>query len=338
VSDLALAVRSLRRSPLVTLVAVVTIGIGIGAVTTLFSVFDAVWLEPLPMRESSRLAALTLRGPHGEAVGMSYPNFLDLRERTRAFETLSGFNVAELNVIADGRPELASAHQVIGDFFELMGFEAELGRGLRPEDDAPGAEPVIVLSHHYWMTRFAGDPDVVGSTVSIEAASYRNVERRMVTIVGVLPRRAWFRANVNLWVPFYLSESERYGRGAVSVWLFGRLRDVIDLSEARADIDGQLARLTREYPGDNRGLSIEVEDAHAWLYGDEQLTVSLLLGAASLLLLIACGNVAHLWLARVSERRRELALRTALGAGRLRTFGSWCTKSRFWPAEAEPLD
>ena len=310
--------RSLRRSPLVTVVAVVTIGIGIAAVTTLFSVFDAVWLEPLPMRESSRLAALTLHGPHGEAVGMSYPNFLDLRERTRAFETLSGFNLAELNVIADGRPELASAHQVVGDFFELMGFEAELGRGLRPQDDAPGAEPVVVLSHHYWMMRFAGERDIVGSTVSIEGASYRNVERRVATIVGVLPRRAWFRANVDLWVPFYLSESERYDRGAISVWLFGRLGDEIDLSEARAEIEGQLARLSREYPDDNRGLRIEVEDAHAWLYGDEQLTVSLLLGAASLLLLIACGNVAHLLLARVSERRRELALRTALGAGRLR--------------------
>ena len=310
--------RSLRRSPLVTVVAVVTIGIGIAAVTTLFSVFDAVWLEPLPMRESSRLAALTLHGPHGEAVGMSYPNFLDLRERTRAFETLSGFNLAELNVIADGRPELASAHQVVGDFFELMGFEAELGRGLRPQDDAPGAEPVVVLSHHYWMMRFAGERDIVGSTVSIEGASYRNVEQRVATIVGVLPRRAWFRANVDLWVPFYLSESERYDRGAISVWLFGRLGDEIDLSEARAEIEGQLARLSREYPDDNRGLRIEVEDAHAWLYGDEQLTVSLLLGAASLLLLIACGNVAHLLLARVSERRRELALRTALGAGRLR--------------------
>jgi hypothetical protein len=256
-------VRSLRRSPLVTVVAVVTIAIGIGAVTTLFSVFDAVWLEPLPMRESSRLAALTLKGPHGEAIGMSYPNFLDLRERTRSFETLSGFNLAELNVIADGRPELASAHQVIGDFFELMGFEAELGRGLRPQDDAPGAEPVVVLSHHYWMMRFAGERDIVGSTVSIEGASYRNAERRVATIVGVLPRRAWFRANVDLWVPFYLSESERYDRGAISVWLFGRLGDEIDLSEARAEIEGQLARLSREYPDDNRGLSIEVEDAHA---------------------------------------------------------------------------
>ena len=108
-TDFTLAARSLRRSPLITAVAVVTIGLGIGAVTTLFSVFDAVWLEPLPMRDPDRLAALTLRSPRGQAIGMSYPNFLDLRERTRSFETLSAFNLAELNVIANGRPELASA-------------------------------------------------------------------------------------------------------------------------------------------------------------------------------------------------------------------------------------
>lgn len=176
-TDITLAARSLSRSPLFTAVAVVTIGLGIGAVTTLFSVFDAVWLEPLPMRDPDRLAALTLRNPHGQAIGMSFPNFLDLRERTRSFETLSAFNLAELNVIANGRPELASAHQVLGDFFELLGIDAELGRGLRPEDDVPGAEPVVVLSHDYWTSRFAGDPEIVGSAVSIEGASYLPARR-----------------------------------------------------------------------------------------------------------------------------------------------------------------
>ena len=177
------------------------------------------------------------------------------------------------------------------------------------------------------MSRFGGDPDVVGTTVAVEGASYRNVERQTATIVGVLPERDWFRANVDIWMPFRLVEAEESDRGARTYWLFGRLAAGVDHASAEAELETHLTHLVREHPSDNRGLTVELEDARTWLYGDEQGTVSLLLAAAALLLLIACGNVAHLLFARVSDRRRELAMRCALGAGRLRIlqFLAWET-------------
>ena len=318
IADLRLALRSLSRARLTSLVATLALGLGIGATVTVFSVFDAVWLEPLPYDEPDRLVALRLRNTHGQETGMSYPNFVDLRDRASSFETLSAFNLAELNVIRDGRPELTDAHQVLGDIFGLIGVEAAIGRGLVPSDDARDAPPVIVLAHDYWMTRFGADPDVVGTTVTVEGASYRNVPRTTYTIVGVMAPGAWFRHRIDAWIPFQLTEEERNDRSGHTAWLIGRLGDGVEVETAASEVRTLFAELKQDYPAENSGLRIELQPEHASHYGDDRRTIALLLFAASLLLLIACGNVAHLVFARVSEREREICLRSALGAGRLR--------------------
>lgn len=314
-NDWALAVRALRRAPVTTAVAVATIAIGVGAVTTLFSVFDAVWLEPLPFREPASLAEVQIRDSHDRRVGISFANFNDLRARSESFEQLSAFNLAEINTIHRGRAELANAHQVLGDFFSLLGIEAALGRTLIASDEEPNASPVVVLSHSYWITRFGAEPDIIGQQLVIEGGSYRYIERRAYTIVGVLPDTAWYRYEQDLWIPFRLSEAERSARDDESLWPFGRLRPGATPESSQAELRAALRTLEREYP-ENRGLTLTVEGAHEAFYGDDRKTVALLLSAAALLLLIATGNVAHLVLARVSSRQREIALRKALGAGR----------------------
>lgn len=320
--DLRHAARSLKKTSLSSTVAVVILALGIGASTTLFTLVDAVWLEPLPWPRAERLVAINVRDTHRQTTAVSYPNFRDLREElhesTGAFEELAGFNLIDVNMTAVERPESLIAGLATETLFSLLGFEAEQGRSLQPEDFRPDAPQVVVLTHGFWTRRFGADPDVVGRSITLGGATTRRVEEQPYRIVGVLPETAWFRVErLDLWTPLVPVGAERADRSRGVLYAIGRLAGAEPRGQAESVAHAAAARLSLDYPDDNRGLQIELQSARAWVYGENQQMLALLLAASILLLLLACINVVHIVASRLSERSSELRLRLALGAARI---------------------
>ncbi len=318
--DLRFAVRNLRKHPTFSLVAIVTIALGIGANTAIFSVVNGVLLQDLPYAEPGELVRIWStnleRGVPREF--MSPPDIADYQSQNQTFADVAAYSEAELAMIDRDDSAIKVTGTWAGDnLFSVLGANALIGRTLLPEDGEPGAPKVMVLEHGFWQNRFGGDPAAIGESLVVEEAAY--------TVVGVMRSGFDFPGNSSFWLNRHLlSYPGRYAR-----WMdvVGRLRPGVGITAARADFAAVATRLEEQYPGTNRAYTTTLIPLHEAVVGETRAPLFILFGATGLLLLIACANVTNLLLARMSDRGREIAVRTAMGAGRVRLSRQMLTES-----------
>ena len=319
--DIRYAIRMLAKNPGFTAIAILTLALGIGANTAIFSVVDAVLLRPLPFRNPERLVWMHGRFSLSDQAAVSPADFLVYRAQNSAFERLDALfmETSLANLAGADRPQQAKAGIVTYSFFETLGLRPLLGRTFLPSDEQAKEPQVVVLGRRLWQERFGGDPAVVGKSLRLDG--------KEKTIVGVLPADIPILLDADFWLPApYENEGMRSHVGHFLV-LLGLLKPGVTLGQAQADMDGIAARLEKEFPETNTTWGLRLVPLHTELVGDVRPALLVILGTVALVLLIACANIASLLLARNSVRAREIAIRTALGAGRSRLIRQMLTES-----------
>jgi len=313
--DIRFGVRTLARNPGLTAVAVIALGLGIGANTVIFSSVNAMLLRPFAFRDLDRAVAVWETAPkeNENHISATPANFLDWRDwnqKDRAFELLAASHSWNVNLTGSGIAERVEGFQVTSDFFALLGIAPALGRSIAAGDFEPGHNSVVVLSHGFWERHLGGDPGIVGTNLLLNGAE--------LSVIGVMPADFDFPVGAEIWAPLDLTASQKADRSSHYLQVIGKLRAGVSMPQAQVDLNSLASRLAQQYPNTNSGHGVRViglvKDV---TFGSDRFVLTLM-GAAFFVLLLACANVANLHLTQASARQKDIALRLALGAGRWR--------------------
>src|SRR3984957_14925228 len=313
--DLRFALRLLMKNPGFALMAAIIMALGIGANTAIFSIVNKVLLEPLPFRDADRVVQIWHTPPQSSFPGMttfsiSAANFLDWQKEDHVFDKMALYSGTNFDITGAGKPEATFASTVSPDFFSVLGVEPLHGRVFRPEESAPGQNHEVILSYKFWQTHYAADPGAVGKTINLDGDPY--------IIVGVMGPAMNKPGFARIWVPQALPPAEAAVRNEHHFLAVGRLKPGVTFEQAQSEMNTISQRLEQAYPADDKGWGVVLHPLREETVGDVRPALLMMLGAVAFVLLIASANVANLLLARTFSRRKEIAIRTAMGARRAR--------------------
>jgi putative ABC transport system permease protein len=319
--DCRYGLRMLGKNPGFTAVAVLTLALGIGANTAIFSVVDAVLLGPLPYAQPDQLVAVWESNPHFRHVWVSYPNFLDWRRDARSFQRIAAFAWRDFDLSNPGSPEHVQGKAVSGGFFDFLGVKLAVGRDFTLKEDVPGGTPVAIISHRLWRSRFDASPNVLDESITLDGKNY--------SIVGVLASGFHFEGAADVFTPLAQGDPGILNNREIhpGILAIARLRPGVGILQAQAEMATIQNRLGQIYPDANRDLGTDVEPLKQQIVGNSGAVILMLFGAVGIVLLIACANVASLLISRSVSRTREFAIRSALGASHTRVMRQLITES-----------